>query len=64
MGNLVVVKDFKKVNTTHFKEGQTFKMGNRLAILLNGKLQEIYLQKPLTKTQVTNIVKEQLKGEK
>lgn len=64
MNNLIVVSDFKKVNVSHFKEGQTFKMGNRLAILLNGKLNEIYLQKPLTKTQVTNIVKEQMKGEK
>lgn len=60
---MITVTDIKKVNTTRFKEGQFFKQDNRLFILMNGELKEIFFEKTLSRKQIENIVKKEIEKE-
>ena len=60
---MIQVTDFKKVNKTRFKDGQLFKQDNRLFILMNGELKEIFFEKTLSRKQIENIVKKEIEKE-
>lgn len=60
---MIQVTDIKKVNVTRFKDGQLFKQDNRLFILMNGELKEIFFEKTLSRKQIENIVKKEIEKE-
>ena len=60
---MIQVTDIKKVNVTRFKDGQLFKQDNRLFILMNGELKEIFFEKTLSRKQIENIVKKEIERE-
>ena len=60
---MIQITDFKKVNTTRFKDGQLFKQDNRLFILMNGELKEVFFEKTLSRKQIENIVKKEIEKE-
>ena len=60
---MIQITDFKKVDKTRFKDGQLFKQDNRLFILMNGELKEIFFEKTLSRKQIENIVKKEIERE-
>ena len=60
---MIQITDFKKVDKTRFKDGQLFKQDNRLFILMNGELKEVFFEKTLSRKQIENIVKKEIEKE-
>lgn len=59
---MIKVTQLKDVNTTRYREGELLiDRDNKAGVIIGGEVKELNFDKPLTKTQINNMIKKEVK---
>ena len=60
---MIKVTQLKDVNTTRYPEGELLiDRDNKAGVIIGGEVKELNFDKPLTKTQINNMIKKEVKN--
>ena len=60
---MIKVTQLKDVNTTRYPEGELLiDRDNKAGVIIAGEVKELNFDKPLTKTQINNMIKKEVKN--
>ena len=60
---MIKVTQLKDVDTTRYPEGELLiDKSNKAALIIGGEVKELNFDKPLTKTQINNMIKKEVKN--
>ena len=60
---MIKVTQLKDVNTTRYPEGELLiDRDNKAGLIIAGEVKELNFDKPLTKTQINNMIKKEVKN--
>ena len=60
---MIKVTQLKDVNTTRYPEGELLiDRDNKAGLIISGEVKELNFDKPLTKTQINNMIKKEVKN--
>ena len=60
---MIKVTQLQDVNTTRYREGELLiDRDNKAGVIIAGKVKELNFDKPLTKTQINNMIKKEVKN--